>query len=215
MNLVFIGLVGSGYKKAAKIAATLLSRKYVDTDEVLVRNMKMPLLDYYTLFPVAAFQELSIRLATQLAEGDNYVIACGDSILTTSDAVSALKKTGFIVCLNRTPEEVSMDCDEDEHPLLARGRQRLFELYRERSALFAKLADATPLFDGSLDAFAERAVFSFQRSDESPPEMKTDDYLISALHERYTALGGSPAKEQAYLQVCLSTLKGLDTAFGL
>lgn len=142
-NLVFIGMVGSKMKKVAEDAANKLNMKFVDTDEVLTRNLVMSLHDIYTLFPLESFNDVTYRLANQLSNGDNYVIAVGDSILMNDDAINVLKENAFTAYIKQDIDSITADCTETAHPLLARGLYRLQELYNERETLFCKYADIT------------------------------------------------------------------------
>ena len=157
-NLIFIGMPGSGIKGIAKSAAEMLGKKYVDTDDVLVRNIGMPLIDIYTLIPINSFNDLVFRLGKQLSESEDYVIALGDSILTNPDAFAAVSSTGFTVYIDRDIDDVIKNCDEDGHPLLLRGRERLIPLYNERRELF-KSADVSVPYSQNA---AETAVSLFK-----------------------------------------------------
>lgn len=215
MNLVIIGLTGSGYKKLAEKTAKILGRKYVNTDEVLMRNLQMPLMDYYTLFPVQAFNDLSTRLARQLSEGEKYVIAVGDSILTTPEAINSLKKTGLVLYYSRSPEDVINECDEDDHPLLARGRQRLFDLYDERESIFKQLSVQTLDSSTGMQACAEaasRALLEYEASSAYTLEDNSAE-LAELFRKRFSIFSEDKVKQEQYVQICLSTISGLDKAF--
>ena len=140
-NLVFIGMIGSETKSIAESAANKLNRKFVDTDEVITRNIGMTLHDFYTLFPLDSFNDITFRLANQLADGEDYVIAVGDCILINPDAMKALKKTGYLVYIDQDIESIISNCTDSSHPLLARGIIRLYELFAERESMFSEYCD--------------------------------------------------------------------------
>ena len=140
-NLIFIGMIGSKMKLIAEEAANKLNRKFVDTDEVITRNIGMTLLDFYTLFPLDSFNDITYRLSSQLAQGEDYVIAVGDSILNNADAMNVLKESGFIVYIEQDVDSIISECADLSHPLLARGITRIPELFAEREALFTEYSD--------------------------------------------------------------------------
>lgn len=146
-NLIFIGMVGSKMKTIAEKAANSLSRKFVDTDEVITRNIGMSLHDFYTLFPLDSFRDITYRLALQLSQGEDYVVAVGDSILKNPDAINSLRETAFSVYIDQSIESITAECSEPAHPLLARGLSRLPELFNERKQLFCDYADITVDYD--------------------------------------------------------------------
>ncbi len=162
-NLVFIGMIGSQMKSVAQKIADNLNRKYVDTDEVLTRNIGMSLHELYTLFPLDSFRDITYRLADQLSQGEDYVIAVGDSILKNSDAMQVLKETAFTAYIEQDIDSIAADCTEPAHPLLARGLHRLFELFNERETLFSDYADITVAFS---ENSAEEVLQHYNRSSE-------------------------------------------------
>ena len=109
-NLVFIGMVGSKMKKVAEDAANKLNMKFVDTDEVLTRNLVVSLHDIYTLFPLESFKDVTYRLASQLSNGDNYVIAVGDSILMNDDAINVLTENAFTAYIKQDIDSITAAC---------------------------------------------------------------------------------------------------------
>lgn len=220
MNLIFIGLVGSGYKTAAMEAARQLNRKYADTDEVLTRNLNLPLQDYYSLFTPAAFTDLSVRLASQLAAGDSYCIAVGDALLSEPKAMKLLTDTGWTVYLDRSPRSVMADCDEPEHPLLAKGPDRLLPLYEERRPVFEKAARFTPAFDGNLEHFARQAVDEFltrEKTEDSRVRMVRElnedlEHLAEHLEHRFSLHRAPDQLREQYMNTILAAIEQADDA---
>jgi len=218
MNMIFIGLVGSGYKAAAREAARLLDCKYVDTDEVLTRNLNLTLRDYYSLFTPDALADLSVRLATQLAAGENYCIAVGDALLTVPKALKLLTETGWTVYPARSPEEVMADCDEPEHPLLGRGPERLLSLYEKRLPLFEQAARFTAPYDGNPEAFARMAVEEFHSREQSEDrrvrlvrELNEDlEHLTEHLNHRFSLHRAPEQLWESYITTILSAIEEAD-----
>ena len=141
MNLLFLGLPGCGVRETARAAAERLGLRFVDTDEVLTRNLSMSLQDVYSLFTPEALRDLLERLAGQLAGGDGYCIAVGDCFLDEPGALDTLVSSGRAVCLDLSPEEAVSVCREPDHPSLRRGLFRLRELYDERRGRLAAACD--------------------------------------------------------------------------
>ena len=205
-NLIFIGMVGSMAKVTAEKAAGLLCRKFVDTDEVLVRNMGITLHDIYTVLPINTFNDLSFRLASQLAGGSEYVISVGDSILTNPDAVSALTETGFTVYIRQPIEDIVASGIDAEHPLLLRGRQRILPLFSERESILISSCDL--IIDYSETA-AETAVsmFSEYSQDMSANKLaENTDALFGLIYDRAALLGGAEAASEELIRRCISQI---------
>lgn len=148
MNLLFLGLPGCGVRETARAAAERLGLRFVDTDEVLTRNLSMSLQDVYSLFTPEALRDLLERLAGQRAGGDGYCIAVGDCFLDEPGALETLVSSGRAVCLDLSPEEAVSVCREPDHPSLRRGLFRLRELYDERRGRLAAACDMILPADG-------------------------------------------------------------------
>ena len=208
-NLIFLGMVGSMAKAAAEKAAGLLGRKFVDTDEVLVRNMGITLHDIYTVLPINTFNELSFRLASQLAGGSEYIISVGDSILTNPDAISALTETGFTVYIRQPVEDIVSSGIDTEHPLLLRGRQRVLPLFSERESILISSSDL--IIDYSETA-AETAVsmFSEYSQDVSANKLaENTDALFGLIYDRAALLGGAEAVSDELIKRCISQIDNI------
>ncbi len=208
-NLIFIGMVGSMAKVTAEKAAGLLCRKFVDTDEVLVRNMGITLHDIYTVLPINTFNDLSFRLASQLAGGSEYVISVGDSILTNPDAVSALTETGFTVYIRQPIEDIVASGIDAEHPLLLRGRQRILPLFSERESILISSCDL--IIDYSETA-AETAVsmFSEYSQDMSANKLaENTDALFRLIYDRADLLGRAKAATDELIRRCISQIDNI------
>ena len=206
-NIVFIGMIGSEIKNTAKTAADILNVKYVDTDEVLMRNIGMPLHDLYTLFPLDSFRELNYKLAAQLSENGNYAIALGDSILTNKDAVEVLKENSFLVYLKQDIEEIVNNCAEPSHPLLARGVSRLYELYSERSDSFYEYADIVVDYS---DNAVEIALSAYREADKT--KINTEPAL-TAFFKYYIEQIAPEADSEAYAQECVSAISEITAKY--
>ena len=215
MNLLFLGLPGCGVREAAHRAADLLGLRFVDTDEVLTRNLSLTLQDVYSLFTPDALRGLLERLARQLAAGEDYCIAVGDCFLDEPEALAILTSRGFAVWLDLSPEAAPASCAEPDHPALRRGLFRLRELYEERRGLMASVPDVTLPADGRTPAeLAEQASarFADERSGRLREALETNRRdLVPLLCARAELLGLTEEETERYIAAVLA-LPGRDTA---
>ena len=186
MNLLFLGLPGCGVSETARCAAERLNLRFVDTDEVLTRNLSLSRQDLYSLFTPDALRDVLCRLASQLADGDGYCIAAGDCLLDEREALETLASSACTVLLDMSPEEAAAVCREPDHPVLRRGLFRLRELYDDRRDRLAAMADAVLSADGQTpEMLAEQMIPLFPQMTR---EREADVQMKQALEENRLAL---------------------------
>lgn len=212
MNLMFLGLPGCGVRETARAAAERLGLRFVDTDEVLTRNLSLSLQDVYSLFTPEALRDLLSRLAAQLATEDGYCIAVGDCLLDDPGAMEALTSPGYTVVLDLPPETAREICSEPDHPALRRGLSRLCELYESRFDRLRSYADLVLNASGRTpEAMAEEAAGRFMegraareaalRQEELEANRRS---LTSLLEERARLLGLSKEEAKRYITAVLA-----------
>ena len=218
MNLLFVGLPGSGVKTAASEAASSLGRRFVDTDEVLARNLKLSLQDVYSLFTPSALSELVRKLASQLAEGNEWCIAVGDALFMDPGARRILTSSGYTVYLTCAPGDVT-EPDEPAHPLLARGTDRLTGLYAQRKSLYKETADL--IVEGCVTDPAKAAASAVERflQDEASraDRIRRDRFLEKDLADlrkrletRYRLFGASEEVAEGYVESVITAVRQAD-----
>lgn len=139
-NIVLIGMPGSGKTTIGKILAAKLGRVFCDADHLLEDWEGKTIKE---LFAVSEenFREAETRTISKLAAARDLVIATGGGVVKRSENMERLKANGIIIFIDRSPELICADVDIASRPLLAAGRQRIFDLYKERSELYHKYKD--------------------------------------------------------------------------
>ncbi len=191
-NLVLIGMLGSGAKELAKLCSDELGFKYVDTDEVLTRNMGLSLQEMYSLLPPESFEELTLRLCTQLSQGSGYAIAAGDSVLRSRDSTDILIQADTVIRVDTPIDAIFSSGREDSHPLLARGRQRLYPLFDERRGILSSLNAPAVEFSGDWDYTVSQIIDIYRRlSSPGKPDRRGEILAdIEKLYREFLTLGG-------------------------
>jgi shikimate kinase len=80
----------------------------------------------------------------------------GGGVVLREENIACLKENGLIIFLDRSPEDIVGDVDTETRPLLAAGRQRIYDLYAQREALYRKAADITVVNKGDLKEVLQR-----------------------------------------------------------
>ncbi len=141
-NIVLIGMPGSGKTTFGKAVAQQLQRPFYDADDVVVELEGKTIKD---MFAVSEdyFRDAESRTAKVLAEKKGIVISCGGGVIKRPVNIENFKKTGVVIFIDRTPEDIVTDVDVASRPLLKDGKQKVYDLYEERIELYRAAADYT------------------------------------------------------------------------
>ena len=157
-NIIIIGMPGSGKTTFGKALAQRLGRDFYDADDVIVEQEGKTIPE---LFAVSedCFRDAEVRASQSLAEKSGIVVACGGGVVKRSENMDIFKKTGTVFFLDRSPDDIVSDVDVSTRPLLKDGKQKVYDLYDERIALYRNAADYrvpnNKIIEEVLDAFEE------------------------------------------------------------
>ena len=150
-NIVLIGMPGCGKSTLGRKLARSLERDFYDADAVLEQREQRSIKSFFAESE-NAFREAETRTLAYLAGLQDVVIATGGGAVKRAVNMELLKQNGNIIFIDRKPEEILGDIEGDDRPLLAADKQRIFQLYAERIALYKKYAEKTIENNGTLAA---------------------------------------------------------------
>ena len=139
MNLVLIGMPGSGKSTVGKILSRMLCMPLMDTDALVEQTAGKTIPALFAQEGEAAFRDRETAAARQAAALDNTVIATGGGIVLRSENMEALAATGMIFFRDRDLEDILGE-DHMGRPLVGRDPEKLRILYTQRIELYRKYA---------------------------------------------------------------------------
>lgn len=145
-NIVLIGMPGSGKTTLGKQLASRLGRTFVDADDFVVLLEGKSIADMFAVSE-EYFRDAETRAAQELAKRRGLVVACGGGVIKRSVNIEIFKETGVVIFLDRSPDDIVTDVDVASRPLLKDGKQKVYDLYDERIALYRAAADYTIVND--------------------------------------------------------------------
>ena len=101
--------------------------------------------------------------AEELARKENLVIACGGGAVLREQNMELLKQSGVVYYLDRPVERIAGDIRLSTRPLLKQGKERLYQLYRERAELYENAADEIVSNEGAVKQTMQRLIDSIKR----------------------------------------------------
>lgn len=142
MNLVLIGMPGSGKSTVGKILSKMLCMPLVDTDALVEQTAGKTIPELFAQEGESAFRDRETAAARQAAALDNTVIATGGGIILRPENMEALAATGLIFFRDRDLEDIVGE-DHMGRPLVGKDPDKLRILYTQRIELYRKYAQYT------------------------------------------------------------------------
>jgi len=146
-NIVLIGMPSSGKTSVGQYIARKTGKEFVDTDQLLLPELGMPIADFFHLRGEAEFRELEHRIIARCSLTGGKVIATGGGAVLRGDNVKALQRNGILVFLDRSPDKL---VPTDDRPL-ALNREAVMQRYQERYELYKAAADLRINGDGTVE----------------------------------------------------------------
>lgn len=156
-NIVLIGMPGSGKTTLGKQLASRLGRTFVDADDFVVQLEGKTIADMFAVSE-EYFRDAETRAAQELAKRRGLVVACGGGVIKRSVNIEIFKETGVVIFLDRSPDDIVTDVDVASRPLLKDGKQKVYDLYDERIALYRSAADYTIVNDKKAEEILDKLV---------------------------------------------------------
>lgn len=149
-NIILIGMPGSGKTTAGKLLAEKNGRKFVDTDEELVKHAGRTIPDIFAADGEPYFRQLETEVLSSLGQQSGLVLATGGGCVTQARNYPLLHQNGTIFCLNRDISKLPTE----GRPLSQIAKME--EMYRIRKPLYETFADHMINNDCSPDAAVEQ-----------------------------------------------------------
>lgn len=139
-NIVLIGMPGCGKTTIGKELSNRLNIPFCDVDEyiVTVEGKSIP-----EIFQKGEehFREIESKAVEQVVKIFPQVISTGGGVIKKAINMETLKEKGIIIFIDRPLEDIAEDVDVQTRPLLKDGRDKLYELYKDRYGLYKKYCD--------------------------------------------------------------------------
>jgi shikimate kinase len=141
-NIILTGFMATGKSAVGRRLATILGRRFVDTDELIVARQGCSVADIFRVHGEACFRRLEAEVARELALAEGLVVATGGKMLLDPENAEVLGRTGRIFCLTAEPKAIlaRVEADtESRRPLLETEDRlaRITALLKARAAGYA------------------------------------------------------------------------------
>ncbi len=139
-NIVIIGMPGSGKSTIGYMLSKKVNMSYIDMDEYIEMNENKSIKEMFQISE-DYFRDVETKCTRSLSKLNSHVIATGGGVVKRKENIKIFKESCIIVFLNRPLENIMQDIDTDIRPLLAEGKNKLYQLYNERINLYKEYCD--------------------------------------------------------------------------
>ena len=137
-NVVLIGMPSSGKSTVGRILAEKLGEEFIDTDELIIEKIKMPIKDFFALHGEEKFREVEAEVIREIAGRGGLVIATGGGAVLRKENLINLRYNGNILFIDRP---LNMLISTDSRPLSSE-RMALENLYMTRYPIYTDACDS-------------------------------------------------------------------------
>ncbi|MFH1092643.1 MAG: shikimate kinase [Candidatus Omnitrophota bacterium] len=144
-NIALVGFMGTGKSTIAALLAKELQAEYIDLDGKIEEKEGMDIVDIFSQKGELYFRKVEKDIVAKISRDEDKIIACGGGVVLDEENVETIKKNGFMICLEATPEVILKRTKNYKHrPLLnvADPKSKIDELLKKRKPYYAK-ADYT------------------------------------------------------------------------
>lgn len=150
-NIVLTGMPGCGKTTAGRLLAERTGKRFIDTDEEIVKSEGKAIPEIFSAVGEEGFREIEARIIKEVSKIQNAVIATGGGAILREENVRLLRENGRIYFIDRDIGKIEATSDRP----LSSDRAALEKRYEERYPLYTKRCDVKIKADGSPEEAAE------------------------------------------------------------
>lgn len=157
MNIVLIGMRGSGKTTIGKLLAKRLGKQFIEMDELIVQKVGHSIPEIVNRYGWEKFRDVEREITREVAGWDNVVNATGGGVVTREENIRQLKKKGKLVWLKANTDTLLRRVGNDQSRPSLTGKS-------QREDMEAVLADRSPIYEQVAD-------FIIDTEDKMPEEV--------------------------------------------
>ena len=144
MNIVLIGMRGSGKTTIGKLLARRLGKQYIEMDELIVQRLGLSIPEIVDTYGWQKFRDAEAEITFEVGGLDNVVNATGGGVVTREENIRELKKKGKLVWLKANTDTLLKRIGNGQSRPSLTGkspREDMEAVMAERSPIYQRAAD--------------------------------------------------------------------------
>ena len=157
MNIILIGLPGSGKTTMARYLSRRLKRSWRDSDAQVEKNHGLGIPEIFRLHGEEQFRRWETEALQALGKQENLVVSTGGGAVERN--AELLRNSGYVIYLKRRVEDILPFVKGEGRPLLADSADRetkLRTLAARREPMYEQTAHAVIENTGSIEKVLEK-----------------------------------------------------------
>lgn len=163
MNIILIGMRGSGKSTTGKILAKKIGKTFVDTDALVVQKAGQSIAQLVAEKGWEYFRDLESQAVREIAINNNCIVSTGGGVILRPENVQALGKDGVFVYLRASVEALRSRITKGRSRPSLSGKQTAVDEVEEI------LLKRSPLYESTANIVVD--------TDELDPEQVADTVL--------------------------------------
>ncbi|NQZ58848.1 MAG: shikimate kinase [Lentisphaeraceae bacterium] len=124
-NIILIGFMSCGKSSVGRYLAAESGMELVDLDQVIVEKAGMSIPDIFATVGEKAFRDLESYVTSLMRNYDNTIFATGGGVVLRENNRAILRRSGLVVWLKTTPENVLKYTKTDTNRPLLQDKKSL------------------------------------------------------------------------------------------
>ncbi|ASJ20860.1 shikimate kinase [Brachyspira hampsonii] len=138
--IFIIGLPGCGKSALSKMLAKKLNYQFYDMDSFIEDKEGSTITEIFANNGETYFRNLESDVLQELSSLSNAVISTGGGIVLSEKNRNIMKDKGLTIFVDRNPDIILENIDPSQRPLLAKDKNKLLELSKQRDRLYRESA---------------------------------------------------------------------------
>lgn len=158
LNIVLIGMPGSGKTTLGKLLAQRTGREFLDTDDLVEERAQRKISDIFQREGEEAFRQMESEVCAEVGKKSGIILATGGGAVLRKENRQRLKQNGRVFLLERPMEDLPLG----GYRPLSKDFRALEDMKRKRWPLYLEMADVL-VEPGSPEEMAERILKEMER----------------------------------------------------
>ena len=157
LNIVLIGMPGSGKSVVGKQIAKNIRKEFVDLDKVFLEKYNIKSGDYIREFGEDDFRNKETSIIDEISRKTNLIISTGGGVVLKEKNIEMLKRNGVLFFIDRNIDNIK---PTKSRPL-TEDREKLKKVYGLRLPMYKKYTDYSIKTDEIIDNTVDKIINTF------------------------------------------------------